>query len=180
MQLTQGVVKNIIPAIPSTNAIVAAACTLEAVKAITMCSAGMNNYMMYVGSEGIYTHTVAYERDPQCPLCSAGVPLSVASDASLQSVMDAMVADARLGPLLSAPSVSYGTSNLFMRGVLEEVRRTRVIETIYTRYRTVDAGQPEQAHWLAGGRRRQHTDGERQKACRALARSLAIYRRDEE
>lgn len=121
LQLTQGVVKNIIPAIPSTNAIVAAACTMEALKAITMCSSGMNNYMMYVGSEGIYTHTVAYERDPQCPVCSAGVPLSVASDTTLEAVMQAMVQDARLGPLLSAPSVSYGTSNLYMRGVLEEV-----------------------------------------------------------
>lgn len=46
-QLTQGVVKNIIPAIPSTNAIVAAACTLEALKMVTMCSTQMQNYMMY-------------------------------------------------------------------------------------------------------------------------------------
>lgn len=45
-QLTQGVVKNIIPAIPSTNAIVAASCTLEALKMVTMCSTQMQNYMM--------------------------------------------------------------------------------------------------------------------------------------
>ena len=45
-QLTQGVVKNIIPAIPSTNAIVAAACTLEALKMVSMCSTQMQNYMM--------------------------------------------------------------------------------------------------------------------------------------
>lgn len=47
-QHTQGVVKNIIPAIASTNAIVAAACTLEALKTITLCSTGMDNYMMWV------------------------------------------------------------------------------------------------------------------------------------
>ena len=40
--------KNIIPAIASTNAIVAAACTLEALKTVTCCSTGMDNYMMWV------------------------------------------------------------------------------------------------------------------------------------
>lgn len=55
---TQGVVKNIIPAIPSTNAVVAAVCTLETLKMATMCSPGMNNYMLYVGTSGVYTHTV--------------------------------------------------------------------------------------------------------------------------
>lgn len=43
----QGVVKNIIPAIASTNAVVAAACALEALKIATMCAKGMDNYMMY-------------------------------------------------------------------------------------------------------------------------------------
>jgi ubiquitin-activating enzyme E1 C len=40
------VVKNIIPAIASTNAIVAAACTLEALKTATLFAKGMDNYMM--------------------------------------------------------------------------------------------------------------------------------------
>lgn len=52
LQHTQGVVKNIIPAIPSTNAIVAAACVLETLKMATMCSTGMSNYTMYVDVAG--------------------------------------------------------------------------------------------------------------------------------
>ena len=38
----------------------------------------------YVGTEGVYTHTVAYERDAACPMCSAGVPFSVHSTDTLQ------------------------------------------------------------------------------------------------
>ena len=48
----QGVVKNIIPAIPSTNAVVAAACAVETLKMATMCSTGMDNYSLYVGTSG--------------------------------------------------------------------------------------------------------------------------------
>lgn len=52
LQLTQGVVKNIIPAIASTNAIVAASCALETLKLVTLASTGLNNYLMYVRMQG--------------------------------------------------------------------------------------------------------------------------------
>ena len=41
-------------------------------------------YCRYMGTEGVYTHTVAYERDAACPMCSAGVPFSVRSSDTLQ------------------------------------------------------------------------------------------------
>lgn len=50
LQLTQGVTKNIIPAIASTNAFVAAICALETLKIVTLCSKGMDNYLMCVGT----------------------------------------------------------------------------------------------------------------------------------
>lgn len=70
--LTQGVIKNIIPAIASTNAIIAAACTNEALKIATSCAPALgleNNYMMYAGAESIYTLTLRHERKEDCPVC---------------------------------------------------------------------------------------------------------------
>ena len=67
--LTQGVIKNIIPAIASTNAIISAACTQEAFKIATSTAPYLNNYMMYAGNEGVYTFTFEYEKRADCPVC---------------------------------------------------------------------------------------------------------------
>lgn len=67
--MTQGTVKNIIPAIASTNAIIAASCCNEALKLITNCNPILSNYMTYSGDEGIYTYKFEYERKPDCPVC---------------------------------------------------------------------------------------------------------------
>ena len=66
----------------------------------------------------MYTHTVAYDRDPACPVCGAGVPLDVMPDATLAALLEALLA--RFPEQLSAPSVSYGAQPLYMRGVFEE------------------------------------------------------------
>lgn len=41
----------------------------------------------YVGTDGVYTHTVTYERDSSCPMCSAGVPMEVSATATLAEVL---------------------------------------------------------------------------------------------
>tara|TARA_B110000459_G_C16589773_1_gene485592 strand:+ start:164 stop:1333 length:1170 start_codon:yes stop_codon:yes gene_type:complete len=117
LSLTQGVVKNIIPAIPSTNAIVAAACTTETLKLATTCSPGMENYMMFNGTRGVYTHTVAYEKDEGCVACGAGKQIAVPADATLEFLLKALI-EYFPGELFE-PSVSYPGGNLYLRGVLE-------------------------------------------------------------
>lgn len=67
--LTLGVVKNIIPAIASTNAIIAASCCNEAFKYITSLNPMLNNYMMYSGDDSIFTYTYAYTKKDNCPVC---------------------------------------------------------------------------------------------------------------
>ena len=80
---TQGVIKNIIPAIASTNAIVAAACANEAFKIVSNCCAYLNNNLMYMGAGNIYAPTLNYERSPTCLVCGDGVELELSAEATL-------------------------------------------------------------------------------------------------
>lgn len=109
--LTQGVVKNIIPAIASTNAVIAggsaflspvsfpssdaecardtAACTQEAFKFATTAAFYLDNYMMYTGNEGVYTYTFEHKKRPDCPVCGGDVrQLDVAPDTTLARVIE--------------------------------------------------------------------------------------------
>ncbi|CAK9830165.1 NEDD8-activating enzyme E1 catalytic subunit [Anthophora retusa] len=69
-RLVQGVVKNIIPAVASTNAVIAATCATEAFKLASSCSASLNNYMVLNDVDGIYTYTYEAERKEDCVACS--------------------------------------------------------------------------------------------------------------
>ncbi|XP_046835883.1 NEDD8-activating enzyme E1 catalytic subunit [Vespa crabro] len=69
-RLVQGVVKNIIPAVASTNATIAATCATEAFKLASSCSASLNNYMVLNDLDGIYTYTYEAERKKDCVACS--------------------------------------------------------------------------------------------------------------
>jgi len=77
LQLTKGVVKRIIPAIASTNAIVASCCTNECLKIVTWIAENMNDYMMYNGNEGILTFTYKNERKTSCKVCQAPTPVTM-------------------------------------------------------------------------------------------------------
>lgn len=94
-RLTQGVVKNIIPAVASTNAIVAAACANEALKMISSLASNMDNYMMYNGRFGVYTHTYKNEKRSDCPVCGSPKPktLTVCRNDTLEEFLEKIAAD---------------------------------------------------------------------------------------
>lgn len=69
-RLVQGVVKNIIPAVASTNAVIAATCVTEAFKLASSCCSTLNNYMVFNNVDGVYTYTYEAEKKDDCFVCS--------------------------------------------------------------------------------------------------------------
>jgi len=65
-----GVVKNIIPAVASTNALISAACVNECFKLLTGCNKRMDNYMQYLGQTRLSISTLPYEKRADCLVCS--------------------------------------------------------------------------------------------------------------
>ena len=90
--LTQGVVKNIIPAIASTNAIIAASCCNEAFKIATSAAAYLNNYFMYIGTDAVYSYTFEHEKRPDCPVCGGEVKeIEIGKEWTLEKLMETLV-----------------------------------------------------------------------------------------
>jgi ubiquitin-activating enzyme E1 C len=128
-KLTQGVVKNIIPAIASTNAIIAAACCNEAFKICTNTSGNLNNYMMYNGVNGIYTYTFEYEQKEGCAVCGSNVfAYEISRNTKLQALLDSLHDDPKFQ--LRRPSLRCGKINLYMQGMLESTTRPNLDKTL--------------------------------------------------
>ncbi|ORY57472.1 uncharacterized protein BCR38DRAFT_461207 [Pseudomassariella vexata] len=125
--LTQGVVKNIIPAIASTNAIIAASCCNEALKIATSAAPymGMNEtYMQYQGDESIYTNTFKYAKKEDCAVCgNLPKPLQVDPKWTLQELLDSFATNA--SAQLKKPSIRTEDKTLYMQfpPALEEQTR---------------------------------------------------------
>lgn len=112
--MTQGVVKNIIPAIASTNAVIAAATTSEALKIATSCNPYLDNYMMYAGEEGVYTYTFEAEKKPDCPVCgNLARNMTVDPDMTLQEYIDTL--GDRPEAQLKKPSMRTEEKTLYQR-----------------------------------------------------------------
>ena len=113
--MTQGVVKNIIPAIASTNAIIAAACCNEAYKIITSTAPYLDNYMMYTGdsdASGLYTHTFAAEKKDDCPVCgNLAQNVTIDPDITLSDFIASLAE--RAEAQLKKPSIRTEAKTLF-------------------------------------------------------------------
>lgn len=132
--LTQGVIKNIIPAIASTNAIIAAACCNEAFKLATSAAPALgmeDNYMMYSGNDSIYTYTFAHERKDDCPVCNSSArPLEADPNMLLRDLVESFAV--RPEAQLKKPSLRVQGKTLYMQFPpgLEEQTRPNLDQTL--------------------------------------------------
>ncbi|PTB46723.1 hypothetical protein M441DRAFT_63994 [Trichoderma asperellum CBS 433.97] len=132
--LTQGTIKNIIPAIASTNAIIAAACCNEAFKIATNsapCLGFENNYMMYSGNDSIYTYTFKHEKKEDCPVCGREArPLEADPNMTLQDLLDSLAL--RPEAQLKKPSIRAEGKTLYMQvpQSLEEQTRPNLSKSL--------------------------------------------------
>lgn len=122
--LTQGLVKNIIPAIASTNAIIAASCCNEALKIITSVNQYLDNYMMYTGNDSVYTYTFEYQKKPDCPVCGhLAIPISIPGDYTLEEFIEKL--DEQPDTKTKNPSLRTGSQSLYLRAPPQLEERTR-------------------------------------------------------
>ncbi|KAG5554749.1 hypothetical protein RHGRI_012339 [Rhododendron griersonianum] len=129
--LTQGVVKNIIPAIASTNAIISAACALETLKIVSGCSKTLSNYLTYNGVEGLHTKVTEFVKDKDCLVCGPGVLIELETSVTLRKFIGLLEEHPKL--LLSRASVTHRGKNLYMQAppVLEEMTRSNLDLTLF-------------------------------------------------
>ncbi|KAG9236020.1 hypothetical protein BJ875DRAFT_250029 [Amylocarpus encephaloides] len=129
--LTQGVVKNIIPAIASTNAIIAASCCNEAFKIATQsnpCLGFEENYMMYSGNDSIYTYTFKHEKKDDCPVCgNLARELAVDPNITLEEFIASLAE--RAEAQLKKPSIT-AEKTLYMQAPpqLEKLSRPNLVK----------------------------------------------------
>ena len=126
--LTMGVVKNIIPAIASTNALVSAACVNEALKVCTYCNSVLDNYYMYMGQTSIYSSSFRFEKDENCIVCSAETTKQTLSgDMKLKEFRDSLIEKYSL----SNPGMnSENLGNIHLPGVLGKKTEARLEMTL--------------------------------------------------
>ncbi|KAJ2783858.1 NEDD8 activating enzyme [Coemansia javaensis] len=129
--LAQGVVKNIIPAIASTNAIVAAACVNEAFKIVTSCSPYLENSLLYTGDTGVYLLAYPLHQVEECLVCGQKEgAMSAPAESTLEELIDALKAHGTFQ--LKAPSLSVGGTSLYFQNpkALEEQTRPNLAKKL--------------------------------------------------
>ncbi|KAI0748350.1 hypothetical protein C8Q80DRAFT_1171409 [Daedaleopsis nitida] len=122
--LTQGVVKNIIPAIASTNAIIAASCCNEAFKIATSSAAFLNNYFMLIGTDSVYSYTFEHEKRQDCPVCGGeSLDITISKEWTVERLIEMLVE--RQDIQVKKPSLSTSEKQIYFQAPPQLEQATR-------------------------------------------------------
>lgn len=114
MSLTLGVLKNVIPAIASTNAIIAAETVLETLKILTNFSKVLDNYFMYMGHQSLYASHDRYEKSSLCNVCNDPVKMYKKKETKLKEIIEELKEKNKL----EDPSINYEANFVYAGGSL--------------------------------------------------------------
>lgn len=93
IEMVRGVVKNIVPSIASTQAIIASMCTTEALKYITGIRSNLHNFTI-CGTDGIYGIDLEYMKMPDCSACgSIVINISLIEGETVQAFINRLEKD---------------------------------------------------------------------------------------
>jgi ubiquitin-activating enzyme E1 C len=93
-RLAKGVVKNIIPAIASTQAVVAAMCATEALKWVTGTGPSISNSLRYAAENGMNCGHFFVEKNPNCQSCGRKiVPIPAVEGETVQQLLERLEKD---------------------------------------------------------------------------------------
>ena len=125
-RLTQGVVKHIIPAVASTNAVIAAACSMEVFKIATSCGHYLNNYMNFNDTDGIYTYTFEYEKKDDCLACSNRPKVhKISKSATLKSFRKELIESYQMKSPALTTRINDKNKTLYMETIQSIEEKTR-------------------------------------------------------
>lgn len=122
-RLTQGVIKHIIPAVASTNSVIAASCCTEVFKLATGAAPLLNNYLVFNDSDGIYTYTYKAERKSTCIICNnLPVNISVSKNMTLKRLIEFLEENYDLNsPSITTTASSGASQTLYMASLHEQI-----------------------------------------------------------
>jgi ubiquitin-activating enzyme E1 C len=110
--LTKGVIKNIIPAIASLQAIIAAMCATEALKLVTGVGPNIRNNFLFSADSGVYSKNFFFERVPDCEVCSRKLnTIEAVPGETVRQLMERLARDFSF----PATSLRSGNGQIYMR-----------------------------------------------------------------
>lgn len=124
-RLTMGVLKRVIPAVASTNALIGSACALEVLKLATYLAIPLNDWMSVHGSRAMYVHTFCNERRADCAVCgcTGSIRITLHRKATMRELVEAVAEHPELRS--KAPCILFENRPLFMSAPPALERATR-------------------------------------------------------